>query len=79
MAAHERDLEGMLLVGVGQAIDVMGGAKRAAPRWMTSVGMEWAFRLTHEPKRLARRYLRDDLRFFWWMLRERALAYRQRP
>jgi N-acetylglucosaminyldiphosphoundecaprenol N-acetyl-beta-D-mannosaminyltransferase len=38
---------------------------------MTRVGLEWLWRLAHEPRRLARRYLWDDPRFFGWMLAAR--------
>lgn len=71
MAAHAADLPRTVMVGVGQAIDVLGGFQPAAPAWMTRIGLEWAYRLAHEPRRLARRYLWDDPRFFWWMLQAR--------
>jgi N-acetylglucosaminyldiphosphoundecaprenol N-acetyl-beta-D-mannosaminyltransferase len=71
MAAHADDLPGVVLVGVGAALDVLAGRFRAAPRWMTRVGLEWLFRLAQEPRRLARRYLWDDPRFFLWMLEAR--------
>jgi len=71
MARHAADLPGAVLVGIGQAIDVLGGVASAAPPWMTRIGLEWAYRLAHDPRRLARRYLWDDPRFFWWMLRSR--------
>lgn len=71
MAAHAEDLPEAVLVGVGQAIDVVGGHVQAAPAWMTRVGLEWAFRLLQDPRRLARRYLWDDPRFFWWMFQAR--------
>jgi UDP-N-acetyl-D-mannosaminuronic acid transferase (WecB/TagA/CpsF family) len=38
---------------------------------MTRLGVEWVFRLWHEPRRLTPRYIWDDPRFFWWMLRAR--------
>jgi N-acetylglucosaminyldiphosphoundecaprenol N-acetyl-beta-D-mannosaminyltransferase len=38
---------------------------------MTRVGLEWLFRLAQQPRRLARRYLWDDPRYFLWMLRAR--------
>ena len=60
-----------VLVGVGAGVDVLAGAVGAAPPWMTRVGLEWLYRLAHEPRRLGRRYLIDDPRFFWWMLRAR--------
>lgn len=71
MARHAADLPGTVLVGIGQAVDVIGGVASAAPAWMTRIGVEWAYRLVHDPRRLARRYLWDDPRFFWWMLRSR--------
>lgn len=71
MAQHAADLPRTVMVGIGQAIDVLGGMQPAAPAWMTRVGLEWAYRLAHDPRRLARRYLWDDPRFFWWMLQAR--------
>ncbi|OBI43834.1 teichoic acid biosynthesis protein [Mycobacterium kyorinense] len=41
----------------GGAIDFLAGQTRRAPDWMQNAGLEWFFRLTHEPRRLARRYL----------------------
>jgi len=76
MARHAAELPAVL-VGVGAAVDVIAGRSPTAPAWMTRLGIEWAFRLVHEPRRLARRYLRDDPRFFWWMLRQRARRRRR--
>jgi N-acetylglucosaminyldiphosphoundecaprenol N-acetyl-beta-D-mannosaminyltransferase len=70
MARHAAELPAVL-IGVGAAVDVLAGNSPAAPAWMTRLGVEWAFRLAHEPRRLARRYLWDDPRFFSWMLRQR--------
>jgi UDP-N-acetyl-D-mannosaminuronic acid transferase (WecB/TagA/CpsF family) len=36
---------------------------------MRRAGLEWLWRLVHEPRRLWRRYLVDDLAFFWIVLR----------
>ncbi|WP_253861821.1 WecB/TagA/CpsF family glycosyltransferase [Mycobacterium asiaticum] len=41
----------------GGAIDFLAGMTRRAPDWMQRSGLEWLYRLTHEPRRLARRYL----------------------
>lgn len=75
MAHHAAALPRAVMVGIGAGIDVLGGVQPAAPHWMTRVGVEWAYRLVRDPRRLARRYLWDDPVFFWWMLRAR----RQRP
>ena len=47
-----------LLVGVGAAFDFHAGLVPQAPRWMQRNGLEWTFRLAHEPRRLWRRYAR---------------------
>ncbi|HUY31669.1 MAG TPA: WecB/TagA/CpsF family glycosyltransferase [Pirellulales bacterium] len=44
-------------VCVGAAFDFHAGVKPMAPAWMQRSGLEWAFRLAHEPRRLGRRYL----------------------
>lgn len=41
----------------GATLDYIAGAKLMAPRWMGRLGLEWAFRLATEPRRLAFRYL----------------------
>jgi N-acetylglucosaminyldiphosphoundecaprenol N-acetyl-beta-D-mannosaminyltransferase len=44
-------------IGVGAAFDFLSGEKRQAPPWMQDRGLEWAFRLYHEPRRLWKRYV----------------------
>ena len=46
-------------IGVGCTFDLIAGRARRAPRWMQAAGLEWLFRLSQEPSRLFRRYLRD--------------------
>jgi N-acetylglucosaminyldiphosphoundecaprenol N-acetyl-beta-D-mannosaminyltransferase len=41
----------------GGAVDFLAGTTRRAPHWMQRIGLEWFYRLTREPHRLARRYL----------------------
>ena len=62
--AQMRDvLEAPVLVGVGAAFDFHAGLVPQAPRWMQVSGLEWAYRLAHEPRRLWRRYARYNPRF----------------
>jgi N-acetylglucosaminyldiphosphoundecaprenol N-acetyl-beta-D-mannosaminyltransferase len=49
-----------LLVGVGAAFDFHAGLVSQAPPWMQRAGLEWAYRLSREPRRLWRRYLRQN-------------------
>jgi exopolysaccharide biosynthesis WecB/TagA/CpsF family protein len=46
-------------IGVGCTLDLLAGRAKRAPRWMQGLGMEWAYRLFHDPRRLIRRYLTD--------------------
>jgi N-acetylglucosaminyldiphosphoundecaprenol N-acetyl-beta-D-mannosaminyltransferase len=63
MARMRSRLEAPVLVGVGAAFDFLAGRKRQAPRWMQDHGLEWAFRISQDPVRLAPRYLRYNPAF----------------
>ncbi len=52
-----------VLVGFGAAVDFAAGTVPRAPRWVSRAGLEWAFRLGREPRRLAARYLFRDPEF----------------
>jgi N-acetylglucosaminyldiphosphoundecaprenol N-acetyl-beta-D-mannosaminyltransferase len=54
---------GTTTLAVGAAFDFIAGTKPQAPQWMQQAGLEWAFRLGSEPRRLARRYLWGNPRF----------------
>lgn len=70
MAAHVGRVHAPVLVGVGAAFDFHAGLKRQAPRWVQRSGLEWAFRLASEPRRLAGRYLKNNPRFAWLVVAE---------
>lgn len=53
-------LDVTLMVGVGAAFDFHSGRVRQAPLWMQRTGLEWFYRLCSEPRRLAKRYLRNN-------------------
>jgi N-acetylglucosaminyldiphosphoundecaprenol N-acetyl-beta-D-mannosaminyltransferase len=60
MAEFLPQLDATLMVGVGAAFDFHSGRVRQAPRWMQRTGLEWFFRLCSEPRRLAKRYFRNN-------------------
>ena len=70
--ARNRDRLGAVrfVLGVGGAFDIAAGRASRAPAWVGRAGLEWAFRLAQEPRRMARRYLWDDLRFLRLLARE---------
>lgn len=57
--AYAPQLNAKVALCIGATIDFLAGEKRRAPRWMRRVGLEWLHRLSTEPRRLAKRYLRD--------------------
>lgn len=61
-------------IASGGGIDFLARNDRA-PGWMQRVGLEWAHRLSREPKRLAKRYLVDDVPYACRML---VAAWRRR-
>jgi N-acetylglucosaminyldiphosphoundecaprenol N-acetyl-beta-D-mannosaminyltransferase len=70
MAAHAGRLAAPVMVGCGAAFDFHAGVKRQAPRWMMRVGLEWAYRMATEPRRLGPRYLVNNPMFVGLMLRQ---------
>lgn len=57
----------------GGGITMAAGIVRRASPLMQRLGLEWVHRLVHEPRRLARRYLRDDLPFAIGLLSRAAI------
>jgi len=58
-------LDTCLMVGVGAAFDINAGLLADAPMWMKAAGLQWLHRLLKEPRRLWRRYLRNNPEFLW--------------
>jgi N-acetylglucosaminyldiphosphoundecaprenol N-acetyl-beta-D-mannosaminyltransferase len=61
-------------LGVGISFSFVCGRVKRAPRWMQQSGLEWLYRLSQEPKRLARRYLLDGMPFACRLLAGSLLA-----
>jgi N-acetylglucosaminyldiphosphoundecaprenol N-acetyl-beta-D-mannosaminyltransferase len=68
MAAHIGTTSAPVLIVVGAAFDFHAGLKAQAPRWVQRGGLEWAFRLLSEPRRLWRRYLMNNPAFIWLII-----------
>lgn len=60
-------------MAVGAAFDTQSGLRRRAPRWTHKLGIEWLYRLVHEPRRLWRRYLIGNMHFTYLVLKQRLL------
>lgn len=62
MYHHCKELDVPISFGLGASIDFEAGNIKRAPRWMSEHGLEWLYRITQDPKRLAKRYLVDDMK-----------------
>jgi N-acetylglucosaminyldiphosphoundecaprenol N-acetyl-beta-D-mannosaminyltransferase len=54
----------VILSSVGAAFDYVAGAVPTPPRWSGQLGLEWAFRMAHDPVRLFKRYFVEP----WYIL-----------
>jgi N-acetylglucosaminyldiphosphoundecaprenol N-acetyl-beta-D-mannosaminyltransferase len=67
-------LPDLVLMGIGGTFEILGPNGRRAPLWMRRAGLEWLFRLAHEPGRLWRRYLINYPHGIWFLVRDSLLS-----
>jgi N-acetylglucosaminyldiphosphoundecaprenol N-acetyl-beta-D-mannosaminyltransferase len=79
MAKFRTRLQAPVLIGVGAAFDFHTGRVAQAPPWMQRAGLEWLFRLCHEPGRLWHRYLVLNPLFLFHLGLEATGLRRYRP
>ncbi|MCC0176443.1 WecB/TagA/CpsF family glycosyltransferase [Waterburya agarophytonicola K14] len=65
-------------LAIGATIDFEAGNLKRSPAWMSSIGLEWLYRLVSEPGRLWKRYLVEDLAFFVLIFRQKFNLNRKR-
>jgi N-acetylglucosaminyldiphosphoundecaprenol N-acetyl-beta-D-mannosaminyltransferase len=63
------DLGVPVSVGVGGSFDVIAGRVPRAPRWMQRTGLEWLYRVVHEPRRW--QVIKTIPPLFWMAARQR--------
>jgi N-acetylglucosaminyldiphosphoundecaprenol N-acetyl-beta-D-mannosaminyltransferase len=71
MAEFRTRLKAPVIIGIGAAFDYNTGRLTRAPRWMQKCALEWLYRLIQEPRRLWRRYLRNNPLFLWFLFCQR--------
>ena len=70
MAAWRDKLSVSVIHGVGGSFDVFSGQVRRAPMLMQKTGLEWAFRVMQEPRRLFWRYFETNILFCLMLAKE---------
>jgi exopolysaccharide biosynthesis WecB/TagA/CpsF family protein len=64
---------------VGASVDFLTGAQKRAPLRLQRLGLEWAYRLATQPRRLWRRYLIESPRIARIFLKAQLARIRLRP
>lgn len=59
------------VMGVGGTFDVVAGKVQRAPVWMQNAGLEWLYRTLQEPRRMWKRYLVTNSKYFFLLVKER--------
>ena len=71
---HREELGVPLSLGLGASLDFEAGNIKRAPKWMADHGLEWLYRITQDPKRLAKRYLVDDTKILGMAIKYRKVS-----
>lgn len=74
IARHKDRLSPGVYFGIGAAFAFHAGEVSQAPRILQKCGLEWAYRIAAEPRRLLKRYLVHNCLFVWYFLRDHASA-----
>ncbi len=57
-----------LCMCIGATLDFMAGTQKRAPKALQITGLEWAYRLVRDPRRLFYRYIVRDMKIFYYLL-----------
>lgn len=71
IAKHKDRLPPGVYFGIGAAFAFHAGEVSQAPGILQKLGLEWAYRIATEPRRLFRRYFTYNTLFLWYSLRDR--------
>lgn len=66
---HIRPMNIPVAIGIGGSLDILAGEFKRAPQYVQRLGLEWAYRLAQEPRRLARRYIVGNTLFLFYLVR----------
>ena len=71
IARHKHHLPHAVYFGIGAAFDFHAGEVKQAPALFQKTGLEWAYRLAMEPRRLFKRYLTYNFLFLFHLIRDK--------
>tara|TARA_R110001632_G_scaffold101693_1_gene209578 strand:- start:5600 stop:6313 length:714 start_codon:yes stop_codon:yes gene_type:complete len=69
--ANKGKLDVSIITSIGAVFDFYAGNINRAPNWMMKAGLEWLYRFFKEPRRMWKRYLINNTRFIYYVLKEK--------
>ncbi|MDH8700899.1 N-acetylglucosaminyldiphosphoundecaprenol N-acetyl-beta-D-mannosaminyltransferase [Dysgonomonadaceae bacterium PH5-43] len=74
---YKDDLKNIdLFLPLGATIDFEAGNIKRAPKIFQKLALEWLYRMFKDPKRLIKRYLIDDIPFFFFLIKQKIGKYK---
>lgn len=70
ISRFHKQTQAHLSIGIGASLQYIAYPYQRAPKFLQNIGLEWAWRLFHEPNRLFIRYLKDTFYLFWITLKQ---------
>lgn len=64
-----------IFMALGATIDFEAGNIKRAPKIFRVLTLEWFYRMLTDPKRLVKRYLFDDMPFFYYLFGQKISSY----
>jgi len=70
LSRHRDKIQAKVAIGIGGTLEMIAGKVSRAPKAIQKIGLEWAYRVAQEPRRLAGRYARDFAGLFQPLLQQ---------
>lgn len=64
-----------IFFAIGATIDFQAGTQKRSPQWMSRAGLEWLHRMAMDPGRMIKRYLIDDMPYFYLLFLQKIGRY----
>lgn len=69
--ANKDKIKAKIIASIGAVFDFYAGTVTRAPKWIIKLGLEWLYRFIKEPRRLWKRYLINNTKFVFYVLKEK--------
>ncbi|MDR4476696.1 MAG: WecB/TagA/CpsF family glycosyltransferase [Nitrospira sp.] len=75
VADNQQRLNAQVIGSIGAVFDFYAGTYSRAPRWMSNIGLEWAYRFIREPRRMWKRNFVSTPKFIWLVIKQHVFGF----